>query len=57
MTLDYLLEFWMTLLDTSQGNVAVSRDIAEKTRQALSLYSRFREDLRQMHEEIEEDLG
>jgi FKBP-type peptidyl-prolyl cis-trans isomerase 2 len=35
MTLEYLLEFWNTLLHASVGHVVVSRDMAEKTLQAL----------------------
>ena len=57
MKLEDLIEFWtMLLYPTSEGRIAVSRDMAERTLTGLKRLDRIRDLITDVSEELEEDL-
>ena len=56
MKLEDLVEFWRMLLGASVGNVLVSRDMAEKTLQALARLDNVQDAIADFHDVLKADL-
>lgn len=56
MKLEPLIMFWTMLLEASQGNVAVSRDMAEETLQMLRRFETIQELIANLADFTEEYL-
>jgi hypothetical protein len=56
MKVEDLVEFWRMLLGASVGNVLVSRDMAEKTLQALARLDNVQDAIADFHDVLKADL-